>query len=611
MSLVEAESVPGQQPATFEIVNDFSIVASTINGSGSQTANNVLVRAMFKMGIPVTGKNLFPSNIKGLPTWFLIRVSKDGYTARQDRGSILIAMNLNTVAEDINNLESGGVVFYPDDWRVTFSREDVTYYPMPVKDALKDKDIAPRLRDYVENMVYVGAVAQILEIPLESIRDAVSYYLGGKEKAIALNMSVVEASYQWFQAHVAKRDPFRVRPMNGTEGLVMIDGNSAAALGAVFGGVSVIAWYPITPSTGVVDAARDYLALLRQDKETGKATYAIVQAEDELAAIGMVFGAGWAGARAMTATSGPGLSLMAEYAGLGYAAELPGVIWDVQRVGPSTGLPTRTSQADLTFTYFLGHGDTRHVVLLPGNMEECFEYGWRAFDLTEQLQTPVFVLSDLDLGMNQWMSKPFEYPSEPINRGKVYDAQALDQMKSFARYMDVDGDGVGYRTLPGTDHPLAAYFTRGTGHNEYAVYSERPDDYVENAGRLARKHETARTLVPKPVIVDASDTDSSVIIYGSLESPVQEALDLLRDQHDLALGYMRVRALPFSPEVFEFVSRYKKLIVIENNTEGQLAQLLRIDIPDRAADIVSIAYLDGLPFTAAFVVDRVLEQGAM
>jgi 2-oxoglutarate ferredoxin oxidoreductase subunit alpha len=295
----------------------------------------------------------------------------------------------------------------------------------------------------------------------------------------------------------------------------------------------------------------------------------------------------------------------------GYAAELPGVIWDVQRVGPSTGLPTRTSQADLTFTYFLGHGDVRHVVLLPGNMEECFECGWRALDLAEQLQTPVFVLSDLDLGMNQWMSKPFEYPSEPMKRGKVYDAAALEQMKSFARYLDTDGDGVGYRTLPGTDHPLAAYFTRGTGHNEYAIYSERPDDYVKNAQRLARKHETARTLVPKPAIVDAPNADTAVILYGSLAAPVQEALDILRDKHDLNLGTMRVRALPFSPEVFEFVSRYKKLYVIENNTDGQLAQLLRIEIPERAADLVSIAYLDGLPFTAAFVVDRILEQGAL
>ena len=605
MSVVDAKPAP-DQPKPWTIVNDFTLIAATVNGSGSQTANNVIVRSIFKMGIPVTGKNLFPSNIKGLPTWFLIRVSKDGYTARQDRGSILIAMNLNTAAEDVENVESGGVVLYPDDWRITFSREDLTYYPLPVKSILKDKDIPTRLKDYVENMVYVGAVAVLLGIPIKTIKDSISYYLGGKEKAIALNMGVVESAARWFEESAAKSDPFRVEPMDKTDGLIMIDGNAAGGMGAVFGGVSVIAWYPITPSTSLIDSAREYLALLRSDQQSGQATYAVVQAEDELAAIGMVLGAGWGGARSMTATSGPGISLMAEYAGFGYAAELPGVIWDVQRVGPSTGLPTRTSQADLTFTYFLGHGDSRHVVLLPGNMEECFEFGWRAFDLAEQLQTPVFVLSDLDLGMNQWMSKPFAYPDQPINRGKVLDARALGTMKTFARFVDADGDGVGYRTLPGTDHPLAAYFTRGTGHNEYAIYSERPEDYVKNTERLRRKHDTARTLVPKPLIDEVPDTDTAIVVFGSMGPAVDEARDLLRQKHHLNLSYMRVRALPFSSEVFEFVSRYKKLYVIENNIEGQLAQLLRIEIPKRAADFESIAYLDGLPFTANFVVDRVL-----
>jgi 2-oxoglutarate ferredoxin oxidoreductase subunit alpha len=607
MSVAETQTSPGQA-TTDRIVNDFSIIAATVNGSGSQTANNVIVRSIFKMGIPVTGKNLFPSNIKGLPTWFLIRVSKDNYTARQERGSILIAMNLNTAAEDVENVEPGGIVFHPDDWRITFSREDLTYYPLPVKDLVKQADVPVRLRDYIANMVYVGAVAELLGIPIEYIKDSISYYLGGKEKAIKLNLGIVEAAEEYVRENLTKQDPFVVEPMDVTDGLVMIDGNTAGALGAVFGGVSVIAWYPITPSTSVIDAARDYLALLRRDEETGKATYAVVQAEDELAAIGMVLGAGWAGARSMTATSGPGISLMAEYAGLGYAAELPGVIWDIQRAGPSTGLPTRTSQGDLMFVYFLGHGDTRHVVLLPGTMKECFEFGWRSLDISEQLQTPVFVLSDLDLGMNQWMSEPFDYPDEPIQRGKVLDAEGLDKVKTFARYEDVDGDGVGYRTLPGTNHPQAAYFTRGTGHNKYAIYSERPEDYVENTARLQRKHDTARGMVPKPIIEGNSQSDVGVIVYGSVEPAVLEARDILQREHGFGFGYMRVRALPFTPEVFEFVSRYKKLYIIENNLEGQLSQLLHLEIPDRATDLISIAYMDGLPFTGAFVADRLAEK---
>ncbi len=606
MSVVNAQDAPDRTGT--EIVNDFSIVAATVNGSGSQTANSVIVRSLFKMGIPVSGKNMFPSNIKGLPTWFQIRISKDGYTARQERAAILVAMNMATVAEDVAKVEPGGVVLYPDDWRITFNRDDLTYYPIPVKDMVDQSDCPRQLRDYVANMAYVGAVAELFGIPLEYIGDSVSYYLGGKEKAIRLNLGVVESTAAYVRENLPKQDPFRVEPMDKTQGLILVEGNTAAALGAIFGGVSVIAWYPITPSTSLVDAAREHLDVLRRDPETGRATYAVVQAEDELAAIGMVLGAGWAGARAMTATSGPGISLMAEYAGLGYFAELPGVIWDVQRVGPSTGLPTRTSQGDLLFVYFLGHGDTRHVCLMPGNMEECFEFGWRAFDLAERLQTPVFVLSDLDLGMNPWMSKPFTYPDQPMDRGKVLTAEELNKLKSYARFADVDGDGIGYRTLPGTDHPLAAYLTRGTGHDEYAIYSERPDDFYNNLQRLRRKHDTARTLVPKPVIDEVEETDIALVAYGSVDPAVLEARDILRDRHGIKTSYMRIRALPLSAEVFDFVNRYERVFVVENNMEGQLAQIMRLEMPERAADLISLAHLDGLPLTPTWIVESFLEQ---
>lgn len=589
------------------VVNDFTIVAATANGSGSQTANNVIVRALFKMGIPVSGKNLFPSNIKGLPTWFWMRVNKDGYTARQDTTTVLIAMNLATAAEDVDSVCPGGVVIHPDDWKITFSRDDITYYPIPIKAIVKESGAPSKLRDYVANMAYVGALAALLGIPLANIEDAISYYLGGKEKAIALNLGIAQAALDYIQEDVVKVDPFRVEPMDKTDDMIIIDGNSATALGAVFGGVSVIAWYPITPSTSVVDSASTYLSALRRDAESAKATYAVVQAEDELAAIGIVLGAGWAGARSMTATSGPGISLMAEYAGLGYTAELPGVIVNVQRVGPSTGLPTRTSQGDLMFTYFLGHGDSRHIVLMPGTMEECFEFGWKSFDITEHFQTPVFVLLDLDMGMNAWMSQRFEYPDQPMTRGKILHEEDLAKMETFARFRDVDGDGIGYRTLPGTDHPLAAYFSRGTGHDEYANYSERPEHFMQNTERLIRKHDSARAVVPKPVIDDA-DSDVGIVCWGSVEAPVLEGRDILRDKHDLEVGYMRVRALPLSQEVFDFVARYKHIYVIENNVEGQLCQIMQLEMKDRAVDMTALAHLDGLSLSANYVVESVLEQ---
>ena len=598
------EDVLAEKPA---IVNDFQIMIATVNGSGSQTANTVLLRAMFRMGIPVSGKNIFPSNIQGLPTWYTIRLSKNGYTARLEDYHVLVAMNQQTAADDIANLAPGGACYYPEEWNLKHERDDIVYYPMPVKALTDASDVPANLSSYIANMVYVGVLATMLNIELPYIEGALDYHFNGKAKPVQMNMKVVQAAYDWAQDHLAKRDPYAVEPMNATEGRLLMDGNSAAALGAVFGGVTFAAWYPITPSTSLIDALREDLAKYRIDPETGQATFAVIQAEDEIGAIGMVVGAGWAGARAMTATSGPGISLMTEFAGLAYYAEVPAVIWDVQRMGPSTGLPTRTSQGDVLTCYLLGHGDTRHVVLLPGTINEIFEYGWRAFDLAERLQTPIFVLSDLDLGMNLWMSDPFEYPDVPMDRGKVLTAEDIERAGRFARYEDVDGDGIGYRTLPGIDHPLGAYFARGTGHNARAIYSERPDDWVENMARLRRKWETARTLVPRPVVDQVSGAEIGLIAFGSTDPCVVEARDQLSTR-GIMTSYLRLRALPLEDTTRRFIENHERVYVVENNTDGQMASILHMEYPDLAPRIHSIAYSDGLPLSPRWLTAAVLEQ---
>ncbi len=590
------------------IVNDFSMVVATVNGTGSQTSNLALIRALFRMGIPVSGKNLFPSNIQGLPTWFTIRVSSEGYLARREAVEILVAMNETTFSEDLEGLVPGGVCFYPDHFTLPLIRDDVIYYPMPVKGLLRQVNPPRDLRDYVANMVYVGVVAEMLGIDLAEIRGALQTHFKGKAKPVELNMGMVEAAAAWARENLTKQDPYRVEREDKTSGLILVDGNTAAALGAIYGGVSFVAWYPITPASSLAEALLQYLPRLRKDPETGKATYAIVQAEDELAAVGMAVGAGWAGARAMTSTSGPGISLMAEFAGLAFFAEVPVVIWDVQRMGPSTGLPTRTSQGDLLFVRYLGHGDTKHVVLLPGSVAECFEFGWRAFDIADRLQTPVFVLSDLDLGMNLWMSEPFRYPEQPMDRGKVLSEKDLEKIEVFARYKDVDGDGIPYRTLPGTDHPKGAWFARGTGHNEYAVYSERPDDWERNMARLWRKAETARQYVPGPVIERGGEgAKVGIIAFGSTDPAVREARDRLAAA-GVPADYLRLRAMPFTQEVLDFVSQHERLYVVEMNTDGQLRQLLQIEMPDQATKFVSVNRNNGLPLTARWIAETILEK---
>jgi 2-oxoglutarate ferredoxin oxidoreductase subunit alpha len=586
------------------IVNDFAIVAATANGTGSQTANLAILRALFKLGIPVNGKNIFPSNIQGLPTWYHIRLSRDGFTARRHTAEILVAFNQATILQDIQTLPPGGVCLYNGDWRSIPQREDVTYYAVPVNEFVRETGMKVKLKDYISNMVYVGALAWLLDIPLERLDEALNFQFKGKRKTVEANMAVVRAAYDWSATNLKRRHLHRVAPMDATAGMIMMTGNEAAALGAVFGGVTFAAWYPITPSTSLIDALNSYLEQLRGVKDTGEATYAVIQAEDELAAIGMVIGAGFAGARAMTATSGPGISLMAEYAGLGYFAEVPAVIWDIQRVGPSTGLPTRTSQGDVTFVYYLGHGDTKNVILLPSSLQECFDFGYQAFDLADLLQTPVYVLSDLDLGMNNWMSEPFVYPPQPMKRGKVLTAADVAE-QGFARYKDIDGDGIPYRTLPGNDHPRAAYFARGTGHNDNAVYSERPEDWESNMLRLARKFDTARDLVPGPVIDEVEGAAIGLIAYGTTRPAIEEARGRL-SAAGVPTGFMRLRALPINNEVEAFIARHERIYVIEMNRDGQVATILQSELPGLSTRLTSLTHFDGMPLTARWIFESVM-----
>ena len=594
----------GARSASQRIVNDFSISVATVNGSGSQSANSVLLRSIFGMGIPVSGKNLFPSNIAGLPTWFIIRASKDGYVARKRESDVLVALNPETARDDVMALPPGGVAIYEETLNLKQYRDDVVCYPVPFDKITMAICPEAKLRKLVKNMVYVGAVAQLLHIDLGVVESGLRKQFAKKQKVFDLNFGAVQAGFDYAKTTFTKQDPYFMEPMNQTKGKIIVDGNAACAMGAVFAGVTVVAWYPITPSTSLIEATTDLLKKFRVTPE-GKATFAVVQAEDELAAIGMVLGAGWAGARAMTATSGPGISLMSEFTGLGYYAEIPGVIFDVQRSGPSTGMPTRTSQADLLSTVFLSHGDTKHVILLPGNMKECFEFGYAAFDLAERLQTPVFVLTDLDLGMNNWMSDPFVYPDKPQDRGKVLTAADLDRLGSFARYRDVDGDAIGWRTLPGTMHPKAAYFTRGSGHNDSASYTERPDEYQEVMDRLTRKFEVARKLVPAPAVAKNGTSKIGFLAYGSTDFPLLESLDQIKKEHRLSVDYMRIRAYPFTHEVHDFVASHERVYVVEQNRDAQLASLLKLDIPaEQVVKLRSILHYNGLPPDARTITEE-------
>src|SRR5579872_4622498 len=502
------------------VVNDFSIQVATVNGSGSQTANLVLLRSILLMGVPVSGKNMFPSNIAGLPTWYTIRASKKHYVARKKEVDFLVAMNAETAKEDVMTLDAGAAVVYDEPLKLNALRSDLVFYPVPF-----DKIVGPvcpdaKLRRLVRNMIYPGILAKLLGIDPALMEKALGKQLGKKAKAVTLNAGALKAGWDYAEATFKKQDPYFIEAMNETAGKILIEGNAAAAIGCMMAGVTVVAWYPITPSSSLCESLISYLKKYRVEKETGKATFAVVQMEDEIASLGMVIGASWAGARSMTATSGPGISLMGEFAGLAYYAETPAVIFDVQRVGPSTGLPTRTAQGDLLSVAFLSHGDTKHIMIIPSSVEECYTMAQQAFDLAERFQAPVFVMMDLDLGMNNWMSDAFKYPEQGVDRGKLLTDETLKKIGEWGRYKDVDGDGIPYRTIPGDGMP--AYFARGSGHNARGQYSERPDDYVNNMDRLARKFETARKFVPAP-IVESSDTKIGIIGFGTSHWAILES----------------------------------------------------------------------------------------
>jgi 2-oxoglutarate ferredoxin oxidoreductase subunit alpha len=599
-----------EQPARSgaqRVVNDFSIQVATVNGSGSQTANMVLLRSILMMGVPVSGKNMFPSNIAGLPTWYTIRASKRGYLGRKKEVDFLVAMNPETAKEDVLTLEPGSAVVYDEPLKLKTLRSDLVFYPVPF-----DKLVTPvcpdaKLRRLVRNVIYDGVLAKLLGIDLAHMEKALAKQLGKKAKAVALNTGALKAGWDYAEATFTKQDPYSIEPMNETAGKILIEGNAAAAIGCMMAGVTVVAWYPITPSSSLCESLIGYMKQYRIDKTTGKATFAIVQAEDEIASLGMVIGASWAGARSMTATAGPGISLMSEFTGLAYYAEVPAVIFDVQRVGPSTGLPTRTAQGDLLFTAFLSHGDTKHILIIPSSVEECYTMAQEAFDLAEHFQTPVFVMLDLDLGMNNWISAGFTYPEKPINRGKRLTPEVLKRLGEWGRYKDVDGDGIPYRTVPGDGMP--AYFARGSGHNAKGQYSERPDDYVDNMDRLARKFETARAHVPRPVIDRVDGAKIGIIGYGTSHWAITESRDQLREETDVKTSYYRLRAYPFNDDLAPFIDAHDRVYIVEQNRDAQLLQLMRLELsPERLVRLRSVLHYNGLPIDARSITDDVLAQ---
>lgn len=590
-------------------LNDLVIQVATVNGSGSQSANNIIIKTLFRMGIPVGGKNIFPSNIAGLPTWFIIRANKDGYISRKNETDLMILMNQDTVDEDMGKVKSGGVIIYNSDLKIQESsfRDDVVAYPVPFGTIARENFPDIKLRKLLTNMLYVGFLAELINLDEETVKQAINDNFKGKTKAVEANYNAYELGAKYFKENFSKKDHYFVEKMDATKGKILIDGNSAAAIGSLFAGCTVVPWYPITPSSSLCETLIDYLREYRVD-ENGKAKFAEVQTEDELAAIGMTLGAGWAGARALTATSGPGISLMAEFIGLGYYAEIPAVIWNVQRVGPSTGLPTRTNQGDVLSAYTLSHGDTKHIVLFPTSPEDCYYMAEDAFELAEKFQTPVFVLSDLDIGMNNWMVNEFKQPTSTVyNRGKVLSAEDLERVGSFARYKDIDGDGIPYRTLPGTKHKLAAYFTRGTGHNEKAAYSERSDDYMNNVDRLSRKYETAKKFVPAPVVDWVEGAKVGIIAFGSSNLAMEEARAMM-EQQGLKTNYMLLKSLPLTDDVKDFIEKNDVVYVVEQNRDAQMHKIILMEYANHKQNLKSSLHYNGLPLDASSISNGILSK---
>ena len=592
-----------------ERLNDFVIKLANVNGTGSASANTLLMKALFRMGIPVMGKNYFPSNIQGLPTWYEIRVTRDGYVARSGRVDIMVAMNAETYARDVKEVSPGGYLIYDSTWPrpALLKRDDITLIGVPLAKLCNENFEGVRARILMKNVSYVGVLAALLGIDMEKIKELLNETYASKASLVATNLKAIELGFAYTQENFTCPLPLRVQAMDKTAGHIMIDGNTAAGLGCVYAGATVGAWYPITPSTSLMDAFKSFCAKLRVDPQTGKKNYMIIQAEDELAAIGMVLGASWNGARAFTPTSGPGISLMNEFIGLAYYAEIPAVIFDIQRVGPSTGMPTRTQQCDIMECAYASHGDTRHVLLFPANPEECFYLAVKAFDLAERLQTPVFVLSDLDIGMNDWMCPELKWDdSYRPDRGKVMSAEDLQKIPKFFRYMDQDEDGIPYRSLPGV-HSKGAYFTRGSGHTQYGGYTEDSTEYQIVLDRLRRKFTTAARLVPPAVIDKRGANKIGVVSIGSSDGAVREALDVLRTR-GVSANYMRLRGFPFGSEVEQFLAEHEVIFIVEQNRDAQLKALLTLETGVEKSKLRSILHYSGLPISSACVVDGVLAE---
>lgn len=587
-------------------VNEFTIKIANVNGTGSASANGLIMKTLFRMGIPVVGKNYFPSNIQGLPTWYEIRASEKGHLARSGRVDLMVAMNAETYKQDLAEVASGGYLVYDSTWprHNLLQRDDITIIGVPLSRMCNENFPNARARILMKNVVYAGVLAALLDFDLDVITTLLNETFAKKAHLLDANQLAIRMGYEWAQANLETPLPFTARTSDKSNGHIIMDGNTAAGLGAVYAGATVGAWYPITPSTSLMDAFKRFCEMTRKDPETGENNYCIVQAEDELAAMGMVLGASWAGARAFTPTSGPGVSLMSEFLGYGYFAEIPAVLFNVQRCGPSTGMPTRTQQSDIVASAFASHGDTRHILLFPANPEECFYTASTAFDLAERLQTPVIVLSDLDIGMNDWMTKELQWSDtyQP-DRGKVLRADEVAKLDKFHRYLDADQDAIAARTLPG-DHPKGAYFTRGSGHNMYGAYTENADEYKEVVDRLRAKWETAKKYVPAPEIVYSAKNSIGVISIGSCDEACKEALDTLREQ-GIGINYLRIKSFPFNGEVQKFIDDHEKLYVVEQNRDAQLKCLLCIECDVADEKLNEILHYNGLPLTANFVVDAI------
>ncbi len=592
-------------------INDVVIKIATVNGTGSASANGLLMKAIFRMGIPVVGKNYFPSNIQGLPTWYEIRVSGDGYQSRADRIDVIVAMNAQTYTQDMADVTPGGWLIYDSTWPRSrlLDRADIKIIGIPLSRMCNEQFDGARARILMKNIAYVGVLAALLDIDLDVITELLQQTFASKQHMVESNLKAIRLGYDYANDHFKCPLPIKVEKLNKTANHILIDGNTAAGLGCVYAGATVGAWYPITPSTSLMDSFKAFCKELRMDEASGKKKFCIVQAEDELAAIGVVLGATWNGARAFTPTSGPGISLMSEFLGYAYYAEVPAVIFDVQRAGPSTGMPTRTQQCDLMICAYASHGDTKHILLFPCDPEECFYMSITAFDLADRLQTPVMVMSDLDIGMNDWVCPDLQWDDKyQPDKGKVLSAEDLESMDKFYRYLDSDGDGITYRTIPG-EHPKGSYFTRGSGHTRYGAYTEDSAEYKDVVDRLLVKWETARTIVPEPEIEYSKFNRGAILSLGSCDGAVREALVHLKDKN-IGLNYCRVKSFPFTDSVVDFINKHERIYVVEQNRDAQLRSLLMLDADADPRKLISMLHYDGMPVNASFVIDRVLEEVA-